>query len=415
MVPHGGATRKVMAVVSGVIIATVVSGCGGSGSSSEGGGNGGQVTIGALLPQTGDLAALGKNTSTAVQLAVEQANAGQSDVKVTLESQDSGTQESIAQSAIQQLLTKNVSAIVGAVSSAVCLSVVDTTVQAKVPMISPACTSPQLTTYADDGYFFRTAAPSEFQGTILADIAYQDGKRKAAIMAVNNSYGLSIADTFKKHFQELGGQIAVDIKYDAAGKSFTAETQRVADAKPDAVVLIGYQDTGAAIVHDAQQRGLLDLAWYTGDGIQDASFPKQALPNDQSPLYSWKGVGIGSSDSASAKAFADAYNKKFGSAPPSFSAQAYDGAWISILSSILADKNGTEAKDEIPNVTDSSASTCTAAECVPLVRDGKHVAYQGATGPVSFDQNGDPKNAVFAVWQFTADGIKNVHNVELPK
>jgi ABC-type branched-subunit amino acid transport system substrate-binding protein len=410
-----GATQKVVAVVAGVVIAAAASGCGGSGSSSDSGGGGQHVTIGALLPQTGDLAALGKNTSTAVQLAVEQANANQSDVKVTLESQDAGTQESIAQSAIQQLLTKNVSAIVGAVSSAVCLSVVDTTVQARVPMISPACTSPQLTTYADEGYFFRTAAPSEFQGTILANIAYQDGKRKAAVMAVNNSYGLSIAETFKKHFQELGGQIAVDIKYDAAGKSFTAETQRVANAKPDAVVLVGYQDTGAAIVHDAQQRGLLDLAWYTGDGIQDASFPKQALPNDQSPLYTWKGVGIGSSDSPSAKAFADAYQQKFGAAAPSFSAQAYDGAWIAILSSVLADKNDSDAKAEIPNVTDPSGTTCTAAECIPLVAQGKHVSYQGATGPVSFDKNGDPTNAVFAVWQFTADGIKNVRKVELPK
>jgi branched-chain amino acid transport system substrate-binding protein len=408
------ATNKVVAVVAGVVIATVASGCGGSGSTSEDGG-GSKVTIGALLPQTGDLAALGKNTSTAVELAVEQANAGGSDVKVTLESQDSGTQESIAQSAIQQLLTKNVSAIVGAVSSAVCLSVVDTAVQAKVPMISPACTSPQLTTYADDGNFFRTAAPSEFQGTILADIAYQDGKRKAAVMAVNNSYGQSIADAFTKHFLELGGQVAVDIKYDAAGKSFTAETQRVANAKPDAVVLVGYQDTGAAIVHDAQQRGLLDLPWYTGDGIQDASFPKQALPNDQSPLYTWKGIGIGSSESDSAKAFAEAYKKKYNTDPPSFSAQAYDGAWISILSSVLAEKNDTDVKDEIPNVTDTTGATCTAAECLPLVAEGKHVSYQGATGPVSFDRNGDPTNAVFAVWQFTADGIKNVRNVELPK
>lgn len=391
-----------------------VAGCGGSGSTSDSGGGGGiAITIGALLPQTGDLAALGKNTSTAVQLAVEQANTNDSKVKVTLDSQDAGTQESIAQSAIQQLLTKNVSGIVGAVSSAVCLSVVDTVVQAQVPMISPACTSPQLTTYADDGYFFRTAAPSEFQGTILANIAHEDGKQRAAVMAVNNSYGQSIADSFKKQFEKLGGQVLVDIKYDAAGKSFTAETQRVASAKPDSVVLIGYQDTGAAIVHDAQQRGLLDLAWYTGDGIQDASFPKQALPNDQTPLYSWKGVGIGSSDSPSAKAFGDAYQKKFGAAAPSFSAQAYDAAWVTILSSVLADKNGTDAKTEIPNVTDPSADKCTAAECISLVAQGKHVSYQGATGPVTFDKNGDPTNAVFAVWQFTADGIKNLKNVEL--
>lgn len=413
-------TKIYVAALAASALVGSLAGCSGSGGSGSSGGSGGTdgtdtVTLGALLPQTGDLAALGKNTTMGVELAVKQANEAKSGTKVTLEQQDSGSQESIAQSALQQLLAKNVQAIVGAVSSAVCLSVIDTVVQAEVPMIAPACTSPQLSTYADNGYFYRTAAPSELQGNILAQLAYEDGHRKVAVMGVNNSYGQSIAENFQKEFDKLGGEVAVNIKYDAAAKTFTAETQQVAAADPDAIVLLGYQDTGAAIVHDAAQRGLLDLPWYTGDGIQDNTFPTQALPDDPAKLYEWKGVGLGSVDSDAATAFADAYKAEYAEDAPSFSPQAFDAAWVSILAAVLANQNGSTAKEEIPNVTDPSGEKCVAADCMALVAAGKAVAYQGATGPVEFDKNGDPTRTVFGVWQFSADGIKTVKNVESAK
>lgn len=402
----------VVVVAIGALIVGLT-GC--SSSGGKGDNSGASVTLGALLPQTGDLAALGKNTTMGVELAVKQANQNKEGIKISLEQQDSGSQESIAQSAVQQLLAKNVQAIVGAVSSAVCLSVVDTIVQAQVPMIAPACTTPQLSNYKDDGYFYRTAAPSELQGNILAQLAWDDGHRNVAIMGVNNSYGQSIADNFQKAFTKLGGKIAVNVKYDAAAKTFTAETQQVAGANPDAIVLLGYQDTGAAIVHDAAQRGLLDLPWYTGDGIQDNSFPAQALPDNPAKLYTWKGVGLGAVESAAATQFASSYEAVNKGKAPSFSAQAYDAAWVSILAAVLADQNGTSVKDEISNVTDPSGKKCVAADCMALVAKGTKVAYQGATGPVEFDKNGDPTKTVFGVWQFTANGIKTMKNIESGK
>jgi branched-chain amino acid transport system substrate-binding protein len=382
--------------------------CGGGGGEA---GGGDEIVIGSLLPKTGDLAALGKNTATAVQLAVKQANAAEGDVSVKLVAQDAGTQESIAQSAVQQILSQNADAIVGAVSSAVCLSVIDTVVQSEVLMISPACTTPQLSSYDDGGLFFRTAAPSDAQGSLLADVAYQDGKRRVAVMSVRNSYGQSIGDRFVERFKELGGQIVANVQYDATGKSFTAETQQVASAKPDAVVLVGYVDTGAAIVHDAAQRGLLDLQWYTGDGIQDDTFPKEALPSDPEQLYAWKGIGIGSVDSPAADAFATAYQDEFGSKPPSFAAQAYDAAWIDILAAVRAKDSGGSIGEEVAAVTDPEGTACVAAECLPLVAQGKSVNYDGATGQVRFDDNGDPSQAAFAIWKFGPDGIETVRTI----
>lgn len=411
-------TKYSVAAVAAAALIGALAGCSGSaggGGAASAGAGASDITLGALLPATGDLAALGKNTAAGVKLAVKQANNTKAGVKVDLQLQDSGSQESIAQSAVQQLLAKNVQGIVGAVSSAVCLSVVDTIVQADVPMISPACTTPQLTSYKDKGLFYRTAAPSDQQGRILAQLAYGDGHRKVAVMGVNNSYGQSIAETFQKEFTKLGGEVALNIKYDAAAKTFTAETQQVASAQPDAVVLVGYQDTGAAIVHDAAQRGLLDLPWYTGDGIQDNSFPAQALPDDPAKLYTWKGVGLGAVESDAATQFATAYEAEYKEKAPSFSPQAYDAAWVNILAAALSNQNGSTVQEEIANVTDSSGKKCVATDCIDLVNKGEKVSYQGATGPVEFDKNGDPTRTVFGIWQFSADGIKTIKNVEAGK
>lgn len=408
--------KRTYAAVATLAIVGLLTGCGGDSGSSDtgdngdGGGGGGEITLGSLLPATGDLAVLGENTLNATKLAVKEANSG--GASVTLTSQDSGSQESIAQSAVQPLLAESPSGIVGAVSSAVCLSVIDTVVQSETPMISPACTSPQLTTYEDNGLFFRTATPSEVQGTLLADLVYEDGHRRVALMAVNNSYGQSIAERFAERFVELGGELASEINYDAAAKTFTAEVQQVASANPDAVVMIGYVDTGAAIVHDASQRGLLDLPWYTGDGIQDASFPAQALPDSPETLFDWKGIGIGESDSAAAAAFGAAYQAEYGEEAPSFSAQAYDAAWVLILAGLKAEAAGTTTVEEIANVLDTSAQPCGAADCLAAVQAGTNVSYQGATGLTEFDENGDPTSSTFVIWQFAADGIKTVQTLE---
>ena len=171
---------------------------------------------------------------------------------------------------------------------------------------------------------------------------------------------------------------------------------------------IGYEDTGAAIVHDAAERGLLDLQWYTGNGIQNPSFPESAYPNDPAKIYQWKGIGIGTADSAGAKAFAESYKSEYNELPPSFAAEAYDAAWIGILAAIAAQGSGEPIAQQVYNVTDPDGTKCIAAECLSLVEEGMAVSYDGATGQVNFDKNGDPSNAVFAIWKFTADGIETV-------
>ena len=242
-------------------------------SGDTGGGDSGSpsVVLGALLPMTGDLASLGQNASNAVELAVKQASeAAGSTATVKLVSRDSGTEESLAQSAIQELLGQNIDALVGEIS--LCQSVIDNVVQNGVLMIAPACTTPQLSTYDDNGLFFRTAAPSDVQGKLLAEVAYEDGKRKAAVITVSDSYGQFINERFVKRFEELGGEVVANVQYDPNGRSFTAETQQLASANPDMVLMVGYEDMDTKTLAQPSCMTLLKEACSTCSGTRETEF-----------------------------------------------------------------------------------------------------------------------------------------------
>ncbi|WOF22564.1 ABC transporter substrate-binding protein [Microbacterium betulae] len=400
------------AVLSGIgalgVAALLLTGC--SGATSEGSDGTPEVTLGALLPQTGDLAALGASTLEAAQLAVDLANES-GDVAVTLEVQDSGTDPSIAQTAIQTLIGDGVQGIVGDVSTTVCLSVVDIAAQSEVPMMAPACTSPQLSDYDDGGYFYRTAASSSEQGRALAQLVWDDGNTSAAVLGINDNYGQPIVSTFVEAYEELGGEIDAEIGYDPAARTFAAETQRLAATDAPAIVLIGLEDTSAAIVNDAAQRGLLERQWYMGDGFRSADFPSLALASDPSALYTWRGIGTGSPTGEANDAFAAAFEENLGKAPGSFAAQAYDATWIEILAGIRAEQEGTDLVDEIANVTDPEGTSCIAEECIALALDGESLAYDGATGAVEFNEDGDPVRPVYEVWQFSAEGLTTIETI----
>ncbi|MFC7571979.1 ABC transporter substrate-binding protein [Klenkia terrae] len=124
------------------------------------GATGAPLVIGTLLPETGNLAFLGPPEVAGVQLAINDINAaggvlGQPVQLVTGDSGDASTDT--ATQTVDRLLQSGVNAIIGAASSGVSLTVIDTITGAGVLEFSPANTSDQFTTYNDQGLYFRTA------------------------------------------------------------------------------------------------------------------------------------------------------------------------------------------------------------------------------------------------------------------
>ena len=206
----------------------------------------GTLEIGSLLPKTGSLAFLGPPEFAGVDLAVQEMNeAGGvlgNDV-VHIEGDSGDTENGVAPKTVSTLLAKDVDAIIGAASSSVSLSVIDTIVNAGVIMFSPANTSKEFSDYNDKGLYFRNAPSDILQGSVLADVILEDGHQAVFILALNDDYGTGLADDLQKSLEAGGAAVGGKEIYDPKATDFSDIVGKAKSADPDAVALIGFDES----------------------------------------------------------------------------------------------------------------------------------------------------------------------------
>ncbi|SFD83530.1 ABC transporter substrate-binding protein [Blastococcus tunisiensis] len=224
------------------------------------GATGDPLVIGTLLPLTGNLAFLGPPEVAGAALAVQDINAagGVLGQPVQLIEGDSGDASTdTATQTVDRLLQSGVDAIVGAASSGVSLTVIDAITQAGVMQISPANTSDQFTTYNDNNLYFRTAPPDTLQARALADLIIEDGNNTVGILALNDPYGTGLAENTVQNLMDAGlSEDAIQsITYDPQAANFDSEVQEMVDFNPDAIVVIGFEES-SRIIEGLNQNGI---------------------------------------------------------------------------------------------------------------------------------------------------------------
>ena len=230
----------------------------------------GQLKIGSLLPETGNLAFLGAPEYAGLEYAISEINAagGVLGKEVLYSQGDSGdTTTDIASQTADRLISENVDAIVGAASSGVTLTVIDKITAAGITMFSPANTSPKLSDYPDDNLYFRNAPADGLQGAVVANQIVEDGNASAYILNLDDAYGNGIAAVVKSVLEAAGVEVKGVKAYDPAAASFDAEVADLVAADPDAVVLISF-DEGSRILRVAVESGIGPKVknWYGTDG-----------------------------------------------------------------------------------------------------------------------------------------------------
>jgi branched-chain amino acid transport system substrate-binding protein len=171
----------------------------------------GKLVVGALLPQTGDLAFLGPPQFAGVELAVQDINAagGVLGQQVVLKKADEGDgTPDIASGSADKLLNQNADVVIGAAASTITLSVIDKIIGAGVVEISGSNTSPAFDVYDDQGLYFRTAPSDVLQGSVLGNLIVQDGYKNVAILARQDSYGEGLAKQLEQTIKDQGGTVA---------------------------------------------------------------------------------------------------------------------------------------------------------------------------------------------------------------
>ncbi len=376
-----------------------------SSSSSSGAKKGdGTLTIGTLLPQTGDLAFLGPPEFAGVQTAVDDINAaggvlGKDVVQTKADSGD-GTPD-IAGAQTDKLLDANADVVVGAASSSVSLSVIDKITGAGVVQFSPANTSPALDDPKTDpkNLYFRTAPSDVLQGAVMANTVIGDGKNNVAILARQDSYGELLASQIEKGIKSGGGNVATKQLYSADATNFTAEVNKVAAAKPDALVLVAFDETKKIIpALKAKGVGPQDIQTYFVDGnTADYSkdFPKGTLTGVEATL-------------PGAELTSDFKNRLLKTDPKittfTYGPEAYDATVLTALAAISAKSDDPQTFAPFIIKDSEGGTTCTTfKECADLAKKGEDIDYNGVSGPIEMGKTGSPTKATIGIFKYGAD------------
>ncbi len=362
----------------------------------------GELVIGTLLPQTGNLAFLGPPEFAGVQLAINDINAaggvlGKQVRKVDSDSGDASTD--IASQSVDRLMSEKVDAIIGAASSGVSFTVIDKITSNGVVQFSPANTSPDFTDYKDNGLYFRTAPSDVLQGRVLGDQVISDGYLNVGILALDDPYGTGLATNVEKAVKDGGGEVVEKAIYDPKAANYSAEVSKLKAANPEAIVLIGFDETKKVIPElIAQGIGPQSGPLYLVDGNL-ADYSSDFAPGT---MQGTKGTLPGS------EAGQD-FRQKLLSVNPnltdfSYGPETYDATVMTALAAIAAGNDSGQAiASKLVEISKDGEKCTTFADCKKLLEDGKDIDYDGVSGPVEFSDKGDPTQATIGIYQYGPD------------
>jgi neutral amino acid transport system substrate-binding protein len=383
------------------------------------------LKLGALLPSTGDLASVGQPMVGAVPLLVDTVNkcGGVNGEPVTLVSADDQTTPSAGVEAMTKLTeVDKVAGVVGSFASSVSMAAMPIAIRNKVVLLSPGSTSPEFTKRAKkgdfQGYWARTAPPDTYQAQALAKLAIERGVKRAATVVINNDYGVGFEKEFVESFKRLGGTVTNEAKptrYDPNATTFETEVQAAFKDKPEAVAAIAYAETGALLLKTAYQQGLSKgVQILLTDGSKSEQFPVQVGKSSDGQFILAGAVGtIPGADGEALKEFTQIWQAKFGKPPAEYAAQAWDATALLVLAAQSAKLNtGDGIKSKLREVANGPgqpvSDVCKALE---LLKKGEKINYQGASGNVDIDENGDVVG-VYDIWQVEKDGkLKTIGKV----
>jgi branched-chain amino acid transport system substrate-binding protein len=226
------------------------------------------IPIGVYAALTGSEAAFGQATVQGVKLAAEEINnaGGVFGRKIRLIIEDDTGRAEEAASVVTKLITRDgVNGVIGENSSNQSLAAAPICQAAKVPMISPSSTNPNVTKKGD--YIFRVCFTDPYQGKALAIFVRNNlGVANVGILKDNkNDYSVGLAEFFSSAFTQLGGKIVAEQSYSGGDTEFRPQLTAIKSAKPQVLFIPGFYTDVGQIAIQARDLGI-SIPMVGGDG-----------------------------------------------------------------------------------------------------------------------------------------------------
>jgi branched-chain amino acid transport system substrate-binding protein len=330
--------------------------------------NANKVRVGVFMSLTGSTANFGISSTNGIKMAADEINAagGINGKQVELNIQDDRSDAQEAATIVTKFVTQDaVHAILGEVASSRSIAAAPIAQNAKIPMLTPSSTNPEVTRKGD--YIFRSCFIDPVQGAAIAQFAARTlGAKRAAIMVDRkNDYSTGLEKFIGQTFTKLGGQIVVTQSYQEGDQDFNAQLTSIKGSNPEVIFVPGYYNDVGLIAKQARDKGM-NVPLLGGDGW------------DAEQLYKIGGTALNGSffsnhyspydSDPQVQKFVSNYKARYNSLPDALAATAYDAAHI--MFDAIKRASSLEGKA----IRDALAAT----------KD-----FPGVTGKVTFNENRD--------------------------
>jgi branched-chain amino acid transport system substrate-binding protein len=344
------------------------------------------IRLGVAGAHTGDLASYGIPSAHAAKLVVDETNAkgGVFGKKVELLVEDDQCKPEVAANVAAKLVSEKADVVLGHICSGATKAALGTYRDAKVIVMSPSATNPDLTQSGDYPNFYRTIASDDMQAKLGVDFTINKLKAKRiAVIHDKGDYGKGFAEYAKKFLEaSKKAQVVLFEGVTPGAVDYSAIIQKIKDKKADAVIYGGYHPEASKIVTGMRKKKM-DVPFVSDDGVKDDTFIKVAKS------YAEGVYASGPRDTSKIPLFRKAleeHKKAYGEEPGAFYKEAYS-ATMALL-----------------NAIEKAGSTDYAAVEKALRTEW----VETPVGKISFDNRGDAKGVGFSMYR-----VKNGQYVQV--
>ncbi|MYA59929.1 MAG: ABC transporter substrate-binding protein [Chloroflexi bacterium] len=380
--------------------------------------DGGNVTVGTVMPVSGDLSTLGPAAQSSISLAFDLINeaGGVNGSQIEVFHRDSGTNATLGADAASGLVNINhANFIMAAHASPVTIAIAESvTIPNGVLQISPGSSSKAISALDDNDMVFRTRVNDGIKAQALAKLAQAIGYKRVSTTYVNNAYGESLNESFVENFEAIGGIVSAAVPHELGQASYVSELRDASEEDPEALITIAYPDSGTTLLREAAEGGYFDEFIFVDQTKSQSMFDTIGGNHFDGSF----GLAPGSPETPAVRDFRRVYSERTGNDPDAqIIAEAFDAAIVLALAIEQADTDDpVTVRDQLRSVANPPGEAVGPGDiprALELIRDGKDINYEGAAGSIDFDENGDVLSSM-RVWQMVDGKIQDTDIFAFP-
>lgn len=376
-------------------------------SSTETSGLSGEITIGLILPLTGDLAHKGHENWEGSKFGLEEFNKYLKEIgeswQLKIISEDSATSPVVALEKLSSLKAKGIDIVVGPETSSNIRNIKGYADSNNMLLFSCCSTAPALAIPNDS--VFRLVPNDTFQGTALAKKIQHDGIEVLIPIWRGDAWGDGLRESTVKSFEERGLTTTDGVRYNPESPEFSASVSLLASQVDKqvnqygkdkvAVGVFGFGET-VNIMQSASQHDILDqIRWYGGDSnVKEIAFIEDPIASEFANKITFSAAQFSIGENSITKKIDAHVLEALGREGYAYINTSYDVVWILGLSILEAKgTNVDDIRETLPKITEN---------------------YSGALDSIRLNEAGDLSGANYGVWSIIDNNwvLSDIYNFE---